>query len=307
MKYLLSIFSVAVLFWLLSCQQKTEAAQFSADDKSKVAQAATKATDSALVALPVKKEASSSDEKPRIFITGSTTGLGELAAKTLVAKGYRVVVHARNEKRAADVRKSVPGAEAVVIGDLSSMEETKQLAAQVNKLGTFDAIIMNAGVYYEPSEVIFKVNALAPYILTSLLHKPKRLIYISSDLHLQGDLKLDELAKSTPNITYPDSKLMVLTLAMAASRKWPDVYVNAVHPGWVPTRMGGPTAPDNLQQGYETQVWLAEGIEKGAQVSGHYFFHKKDAKSKAIAKDVDAQERLLKAFEKITGVAFPEK
>jgi NAD(P)-dependent dehydrogenase (short-subunit alcohol dehydrogenase family) len=307
MKYFLSLFSVVVLFWLLSCQQKTEAAQSGADDKSKVAQVDAKATDNSLAALPAKDEASSSAEKPRIFITGSTTGLGELAAKALVAKGYRVVVHARNERRAADVRKSVPGAEAVVMGDLSSMEETKKLAAQVNKLGTFDAVIMNAGVYYEPSEVLLKVNVLAPYILTSLLHKPKRLIYISSDMHLEGNLKLDELAKSAPNITYPDSKLMLLTLAMAASRKWPDVYVNAVHPGWVPTRMGGANAPDDLDQGYETQVWLAEGIDKETRVSGHYFFHKKEAKSKAIAKDTNAQEKLLRTLEKRTGVAFPDK
>jgi NAD(P)-dependent dehydrogenase (short-subunit alcohol dehydrogenase family) len=114
----------------------------------------------------------------RIFITGSADGLGQLAAKALIAQGHRVVLHARNEKRAQEALDKVPGAETVLTADLSSIDETRQLASKVNALGEFDAVIHNAGVYNASAEEILTVNTLAPYILTCLIEKPKRLIYL---------------------------------------------------------------------------------------------------------------------------------
>src|SRR5919112_4553935 len=126
----------------------------------------------------------------RIFITGSADGLGQLAAKALIAWGHQVVLHARNEKRGQEALNKVPGAEIVVTADLGNIDETKQLASKVNALGKFDAVIHNAGVYNAPPKEIFNVNTLAPYILTCLIQRPKRLIYLSSDMHLQGRSKL---------------------------------------------------------------------------------------------------------------------
>ena len=111
----------------------------------------------------------------RIFITGSADGLGQLVAKSLIEKGHQVVLHARNSVRRNDAMKKTPGAESVLTGDLSSIEETLKLADQVNALGSFDAVIHNAGVYRASSKEIFYVNNLAPYILTCLIRKPKRL------------------------------------------------------------------------------------------------------------------------------------
>src|SRR5438128_52402 len=113
----------------------------------------------------------------RIFITGSADGLGLLSAKALVADGHQVVVHARNAARAQDALARTPGAETVLTADLSRIEDTKLLAAKVNKLGLFDAVIHNAAVYHSPGNEIFAVNTLAPYILTCLIQKPQRLIY----------------------------------------------------------------------------------------------------------------------------------
>ena len=127
----------------------------------------------------------------RIFITGSADGLGALAAKSLVEKRHQVVLHARNEKRGLDALKKISGAENVLTGDLSSIEETIKLADKVNSLGTFDAVIHNAGVYRASSKEIFSVNTLAPYILTCLIQKPKRLIYLTSGMHFQGKLKVN--------------------------------------------------------------------------------------------------------------------
>jgi NAD(P)-dependent dehydrogenase (short-subunit alcohol dehydrogenase family) len=241
----------------------------------------------------------------RIFITGSADGLGQLAANALIAQGHDVVVHARDENRGQAALVKVPRAEGVVTADLSSIDETKELAAKVNGLGKFDAVIHNAGVYVAPAKEIFNVNTLAPYILTCLIRRPSRLIYLSSGMHLQGRSKLDSFKTNISSITYSDSKLHVLMLCKAVARRWPPVYANAVDPGWVPTKMGGKSAPDDLQQGYETQVWLAVSNDRRAQVSGCYFHHKEEDRYNLEADDVQLQQRFLSVCKEITGVSFP--
>ena len=242
----------------------------------------------------------------RIFITGSTDGLGELTAESLINRGHQVVLHARNEHRFRDAQKSIPDAEAIVKGDLSSIEETKSLAEAVNALGDFDAVIHNAGVYRASSKEIFAVNTLAPYILTCLIKKPKRLIYLSSGMHKNGKLALEEITSGKGNISYSDSKLHVVMLAKAVARKWPDVYANAVDPGWVPTKMGGPRAPDDLERGFETQVWLAVSEDDKAKVSGSYFYHMKKADSHPQADSIELQNEFFTICQHKSGVKFIE-
>lgn len=239
----------------------------------------------------------------RIFITGSADGLGQLAAKELVRQGHRVVLHARNEIRAQEALVNVPGAEKALAADLSSIEETKRLASEVNQLGSFDAIIHNAGVYQVPPQTLLAVNTIAPYILTCLVRPPQRLIYLSSGMHLSGDDQLQGLKGG--RISYSDSKLHDLILAKAVARKWEHVYANAVDPGWVPTKMGGKGAPDNLEQGYQTQVWLAVSHDPKALVSGRYFHHKREARYQLSADDRELQDEFLTLCEQISGVPFP--
>ncbi|MEQ9166298.1 MAG: SDR family NAD(P)-dependent oxidoreductase [Fulvivirga sp.] len=242
----------------------------------------------------------------RIFITGSADGLGQLAAKQLVNEGHEVVLHARNDARGKEALAAVLGAQSVLTGDLSSIEDTKQLADKVNRLGAFDAVIHNAGVYQASGDLIVKVNTLAPYILTCLIKPPKRLVYMSSGMHTGGQSKLDLLATDFSKISYSDSKLHDLILAKAVARFWPDVYSNAVDPGWVPTKMGGAGATDNLQKGYETQTWLAVSDGTDAQVSGSYFYHQKARPYHDLADDINVQDEFLKTCEQLTGVKFPE-
>lgn len=252
----------------------------------------------------------------KIFITGSADGLGQLAAKELVKLGHQVVLHARNAERGKQALEKVPGAKDVLIADLSSIEETKALASKANAVGTFDVIIHNAGVYQvsrnstgpEGLPVLFAVNTLAPYILTCLMYKPNRLIYMSSGMHRQGDANLDNLPVSlhAPKsyISYSDTKLHDVILSMAVARKWPGVYANAVDPGWVPTKMGGAGAPDSLEKGFRTQVWLAVSNDVEACVSGQYFHHGRQAHYLAAADDPAVQEKLLAKCEEITQVGF---
>lgn len=252
----------------------------------------------------------------RVFITGSADGLGQLAAKELIKLGNHVVLHARSAERGEQALAKVPGAADVLIADLSSIEQTMALAAKANTLGSFDAVIHNAGIYQVPKNsmgkeglpLLLTVNTLGPYILTCLMNKPKRLIYMSSGMHLQGNA---DLGNSVPakdyvkSYSYADTKLHDLILAKAVSRKWTGMYSNAVNPGWVPTKMGGASAPDSLEEGFQTQVWLAVSNDPAACVSGHYFHHQKQARYQQIADDADVQEQLLAYCKHLTGVSFP--
>jgi NAD(P)-dependent dehydrogenase (short-subunit alcohol dehydrogenase family) len=241
----------------------------------------------------------------RIFITGSADGLGQLSAKSLVDQGHQVVLHSRNAERGRYAKQNVPGAEHVIVGDLSDIDDIKKVAYEVNTLGRFDAVIHNAGVYRAPANEIFMVNTIAPYVLTCLIGKPQRLIYLSSNMHLHGYANLESFKKDG-SISYSDSKLHVLMLCMAVARTWSDVYANAVDPGWVPTRMGGRGAPDDLQKGYETQTWLAVSNDRRAKVSGRYFHHRTEKRYNPQAGDVRLQEIFLSRCRDITGIPFPE-
>ncbi len=241
----------------------------------------------------------------KIFITGSSDGLGSMAANLLLTQGHEVVLHARNAERGKMALEKAPDAKQVLVADLSDIEETKQLATEVNAIGHFDAVIHNAGVYQVPNKLIFAVNTLAPYILTCLIQRPERLIYLSSGLHLQGDPGLRNLSHDAGRYNYSDSKFHVVILSMAVARKWPGVYSNSVNPGWVPTKMGGKGAPDNLEKGAETQAWLAVSNDKEAKVSGKYFHHMREKYFMPEASDPVLQEKFLDLCEQITGIGFP--
>ena len=89
----------------------------------------------------------------RVFITGSSDGLGLMAARLLVDQGHEIVLHGRNEGRSREALAAAAGARGVVSGDLSTMAGARTLADEVNKLGRFDAVIHNAGVGYRERRV----------------------------------------------------------------------------------------------------------------------------------------------------------
>jgi NAD(P)-dependent dehydrogenase (short-subunit alcohol dehydrogenase family) len=254
----------------------------------------------------------------RVFITGSPDGLGKMAAQLLIEQGHTVVLHARNDARGREALESVPGAESVVIGDLSSIRQTRGVAEQVNALGVFDAVIHNAGVgYRQPRRVAtedglpheFAVNTLAPYILTALIQRPKRFVYLSSMLHQQGDASLKDLVWKERlwqgQQAYSDTKFHDVLLAFAIARLWPDVQSNAVDPGWVATKMGGQAASDDLDQGHRTQVWLAVSDDPAAKVSGEYFYHMRRRTPKPATRETALQDKLLDACRRFSGTELP--
>src|SRR5215467_8519244 len=252
----------------------------------------------------------------RVFITGSTDGLGFAAARALIEDGHEVVLHARSRERAvalADLGKRALG---IVLGDLSSSVDTHQIAEQVNAIGRMDAVIHNAGVYRVASRSAtpdghaktLAVNILAPYMLTALINRPNRLVYLSSGMHRGGRPMLRDIdwveRRWDPTQAYSESKLYLTALALAVARLWPDVLSNAVDPGWVPTKMGGAGATDDLDQGYLTQTWLAVSDDPAVIVSGNYWYHRKQQAPAAEASDVRFQDQLVTSLAKLTGVSL---
>jgi NAD(P)-dependent dehydrogenase (short-subunit alcohol dehydrogenase family) len=254
----------------------------------------------------------------RIFVTGSADGLGKMAAQLLIEQGHKVVLHARNEARAQEALAAVPGSETVAVGDAASIAQMREVAEQINRLGRLDAVIHNVAVgYREPRRIqtedglphVFAINTLAPYLLTALIQRPKRLIYLSSALHRSGDLSLKDLTwEHRPwqgAAAYSDSKLHDVLLAFAVARRWPDVLSNALEPGWVATKMGGQGAPDDLDAGRRTQVWLAVSEDAAARVSGSYFYHLRPRSPHSAVFDEERQEKLIDACYRFSGVRLP--
>ena len=251
-----------------------------------------------------------------IFITGSTDGLGLATARTLLNQGHEVLLHARTRARAAVLNDLAPQTAGVVIGDLSSGAETRNLAERVNAYGRMDAIIHNAGIYLAPGRVAtpeghsrtLAVNVLAPYLLTALIERPHRLIYVSSGMHHAASGNLQDIdwtqRRWNASAAYSESKLYVTALSASVARHWSHVLSNTVDPGWVPTKMGGAGAPDDLAQGHETQSWLAVSNDPAALVSGSYWHHRRQQKPAPEATDTDFQDRLTTKLTELTGVAL---
>lgn len=254
----------------------------------------------------------------RIFITGSADGLGQMAARLMIGAGHHVVLHARSVARAGEAMAKSPGAADAVVGDLATIDACRRIADEVNTLGRFDAVIHNAAVgYRDPRRIatvdgmaqVFAINTLAPYILTALIERPARLVYLSSGMHRGADASLDDLnwerRRWNGSDAYADSKLHDAILAMAIARLWPDVLSNAVDPGWVATKMGGAGAPGNLAAGPVTQAWLATSNDPAAMVSGRFFHHQQQRAADPACTNVEIQDRLLAACAKLSGVALP--
>ena len=251
----------------------------------------------------------------RVFVTGSSDGLGRMAAQLLTERGHAVVLHARHEARAREARAAVPAAEAVLTGDLASLKQTRALAEQANALGTFDAVIHNAAVGYRERQRlvtedglahVFAINTLAPYVLTALMHRPRRLVYVSSELHRRADPSLLDLNwEHRPwrgNRAYSETKLHNVLIAFAVARRWPAVLSNAMEPGWVPTKMS-PRATGDLDAAHRTQVWLATADEIG---TGGYFYHQRPRAPNAATRAPGLQDRLLAECERLSGAKLFE-
>jgi NAD(P)-dependent dehydrogenase (short-subunit alcohol dehydrogenase family) len=237
----------------------------------------------------------------RILVTGSADGLGRLTAESLLTSGHDVVVHARNAERAATLTPLTDRGAGLVIGDAAVGDDVRRLAAELADQAPLDVIVHNAGVW--SGRAVMPVNVVAPYLLTALLPSAGRLIFLSSGLHASGRPSLSgvDWTGQQPG-SYADSKLFVTALSAAVARLRPDVLSNAVDPGWVPTRMGGRGASDDLEQGHRTQEWLAVSDDPEASTSGGYWYHHARRRPHPAVADEAFQNSLLQSLADETGV-----
>lgn len=253
----------------------------------------------------------------RVFVTGSSSGLGLMVGQLLIGDGHRVVLHGRDQNRADAAMTSAPGAEMAVVGDLSLISQMRSLAEQINRLGHFDAVIHNVGVGYREPRIetedglphVFATNVLAPYVLTALIERPRRLVYLSSRIHQSVSANFDDLLWTQRRWdamqAYAESKLHDVILAFAIARLWPKVCSNALEPGWVPTRMGGSDAPDDMSKAHLTQAWLAVSEDPLARSTGEYFYYKAIRSPNPITRQESTQKRLLEACARLSTVRLP--
>jgi NAD(P)-dependent dehydrogenase (short-subunit alcohol dehydrogenase family) len=272
----------------------------------------------------------------RILITGSSDGLGLRLAQHLSAT-HSVVLHARNTQRANDAKTACPNAEGVVIGDLSSIKQTIQMAEEINSLATpdgrtgFDAVVFNAGLFRggfrrtDVEEVVVKgetrtvggvpslmaVNTFSTYVLACLINPtPKRVVFLSSQLHSGGDGELRDLDwKSrgekgwSDGQAYGDSKLHNIMFAHAFDKVWKakgwEGFSNSMDPGWVATKMGGRGASGSWEESIATYEYLATGVEESG---GYWRPGRKRGSPVRVAGDEGKWDLLMRKCEEVTGV-----
>ncbi|HEX5920019.1 MAG TPA: SDR family NAD(P)-dependent oxidoreductase [Nocardioides sp.] len=231
-----------------------------------------------------------------ILVTGASTGLGLATVDALLDAGHDVVLHARSADRVED-RRVLDRVAGTAYADLADVDATTRLAHRLDDIGRFDAVIHNAGTMDRSLAVA--VNLVAPYVLTALMAPPDRTIVLSSGMHRSGTTDLERGGG------YSDTKLWVTTLTMAIAALRPSTMAHAVDPGWVPTRMGGAGAPDDLVEGHRTQVWLASAPEEDiAPRTAGYWHHRAARAPHPAARDVDFQRQLLARLERRTGLAI---
>lgn len=255
----------------------------------------------------------------RVFITGSADGIGQAAAKLLCERGHKVTLHARNADRALQAKKAMPNVEDVLVGDISTIAGAKDLAAKANAAGPWDAVVHNAGLgpsngpykTLDGFQSTFAVNSLAPYILTCLMDKPKRLLYITSELHSSGDDSLDDIAwvkrSWSPLQAYSDSKLQNVMLANAVARAWPDVQSCSHDPGWVQTKLGGYGAPGTTSAPAKAIAAFAIGESGIVAKKSAVHFDPQGAKSPhGGSMEIGKQDRFVSLCKQLSGIKMPK-
>lgn len=244
-----------------------------------------------------------------ILVTGSTDGIGARIAELLEKQGHRVIRHARNRERASG--------DDVVIGDFTRLGEVRTMAEAVAR-HRLDVVVHNAGwagptatrpVTVDGLEQAFQVNALAAFLLQTLIPMPPRLVFVSSDSITRAALDLDDLQHTrdwSAGAAYADSKLAMTMIAFAFARRHPEVLCNAVHPGWIRTKMSGDVAPLDVDAGADTPVWLATSDDPAATVSGVFFHERRPVRLNEAAYDPALHDALMQRCAELVGTTSPK-
>jgi NAD(P)-dependent dehydrogenase (short-subunit alcohol dehydrogenase family) len=228
----------------------------------------------------------SENATPRIvLVTGGNRGIGFETAKQLAARGFHVVIAARNEKTGnqAVEKLKAGGAEATFLSlDVSSSDSIRHAASQFRSIADhLDVLINNAGIYPDEGVNILTIprdqmvdtietntvgplevtQAFVPYLRKAVA---PRVINVSS-----GYGQLDGLSVDVPSYCLSKLALNGVTIMLADALRTDRIAVNSMCPGWVRTDMGGPNATRSVEEGADTVVWLAD--EAPHELTGKFF------------------------------------
>ena len=272
-----------------------------------------------------------------VVMTGASSGIGEVAADRLAAKGARIVFVARDRSRGQETLKHLqaiaPDAEHKAhYADLTRLAEMKRVATEIAESEPeIDILLNNAGALFNARkvtedglEMTFALNHMAYFVLTSLL-RPRlaagaRIVSTASDAHKGAQLDFSDL-QSERNYSgfgaYGRSKLcnILFTRELARHLKDAGVTANCLHPGFVATRFGDQSggvmslavrAAKNFaitpEQGAQTIVYLASSPEV-AEITGGYFYKCRQTTPTREAQNDDDARRLWEASARIAGIA----
>ncbi len=271
------------------------------------------------------------NDPPVILITGSTDGIGELAALRLARNGATVLVHGRRPekvRRVADDIRRETGDERQIgfIGDLAALEAVRRLADDIGgHYDRLDVLINNAGVLppdggerpvsEDGFELCMAVNYLAPFLLTHLLmpllqaSPAARILNVSSAAQETVDLDDLMLEKTayTPMRAYARSKLALAMFSMELSDRLEaaSITVNCLHPGTLldtkMVRQAFSQPRGSADAGAEVEAYLATSSDLEG-VSGVYFDRKTRSRANEQAYDADARQRLWHRSLDLTGL-----
>ena len=252
-----------------------------------------------------------------VCLTGSTDGIGLVAARTLLTAGHRVLVHARSEQRGAPVVEALAadpactGEVVLVVGDLASLDAVRGLAEQVAAHGPLDVLVHNAGVWVRDAaspvtvdgfETTFAVNVLAPHLLTALLadRLTGRLLWLGSGMAASGRPKPSALGGARePRQAYADSKACDVALALAWGRRLPGVASAAVDPGWVRTKLASAGAPGDVADGADTLAFCCTDADLAA---APYWKDRRPSPVPGRLRDTALQDAVAAACDRLVGL-----
>lgn len=238
-------------------------------------------------------EAEGMNENKVALITGANKGLGLEIGRQLGRKGITVLLGARSKAKADEAATRLRDENITAHGlelDVTDSEQIRAVARKIEtEFGRLDILVNNAGVYLDHLgnnlDVMrgsFEVNVFGPQALTGALldllkASPEgRIVNQSSILGSLSTILSDEMYAngSAPAYTTSKAALNAWTAQLSIALRGTNIKVNACHPGWVKTDMGGANAPMEIHEGAETAVLLAT-LPKDGPTGG--FYHKGEA------------------------------
>ena len=272
------------------------------------------------------------------IVTGASSGIGQETALGLMKQGAHVVMLVRNQERGKEAREYIVEQSCsesidMMLCDLSSIDDIHKFSREFSeKYNRLHVLINNAGAVFSKREITsdgyersLAVNYLAPFILTQDLlpllksSSPSRIINLTSGLHGRGKIDFEDLqceSKYKGMSAYQNTKLMLVlhTYYLAKKLEGTGVTCNVVSPGFVATNLGrssgsrmssvmfGMMKPFQISpaKGAETSLYVAMAPEL-EKVSGKHFAKSQEKESAEISHDIDLQERLWIATEKMLG------